>query len=411
MMHQDFESDPYPDEPRVLFIGLGEGSHTHSWIGLLDEARINRRLFALPTLGLPPDDWLVPCYVSGVPNRKLDPRYRRCLLPKGRLGWGVRHLRARLEGGLDRVVEKWLASVLRSWKPHIVHTLGLDPAGGLFLRTRDAHPIGGRPLWVLQLRGGSDLTLARHDPEQLPGIVKALTGCDRLVSDNLQNFAWAREYGVLEHQLSTISPVPGTGGLDLDDSSDTNDVPASARRMILVPKGYDSRWSKAMPVLEAIEQRWSEIAPCEIHILACSDEIRSWIRTLPENIQSSLTVEDRVSRSRSLELMKRARVMLAPSLIDGTPNTMFEAMASGALPIVSPLDTIRPVVRAGENVLFARNLYPDEIGGAVVQAMTDDGLVDRAADLNRKTVKELADRRTIRSRVVAFYQSLVSETD
>ena len=45
--------------------------------------------------------------------------------------------------------------------------------------------------------------------------------------------------------------------------------------------------------------------------------------------------------------MTRARVMLAPSLVDGTPNSMFEAMASGALPIVSPLETIRDEVKRG----------------------------------------------------------------
>jgi glycosyltransferase involved in cell wall biosynthesis len=109
-----------------------------------------------------------------------------------------------------------------------------------------------------------------------------------------------------------------------------------------------------------------------------------------------------------MQLMGCARVMLAPSLVDGTPNSMFEAMATGALPILSPLDTIRPLVRDGSNVLFARNLYPDEIGEALVRGMHDDVLVDSAAARNLVLVRQLADRSTIRPRVVGLYESLAA---
>jgi glycosyltransferase involved in cell wall biosynthesis len=92
--------------------------------------------------------------------------------------------------------------------------------------------------------------------------------------------------------------------------------------------------------------------------------------------------------------------------VDGTPNSMFEAMAAGALPIVSPLETIVPVVEDGRNVLFARNLYPEEIASALVRAMTDDALVDEAARRNLELVSRVADRDEVRARVVKFYESL-----
>jgi hypothetical protein len=63
-------------------------------------------------------------------------------------------------------------------------------------------------------------------------------------------------------------------------------------------------------------------------------------------------------------------------------------------------------VREGSNVLFARNLYPDEIGEALVRAMHDDVLVDSAAERNLARVRELADRALIRPRVVGLYEAL-----
>jgi hypothetical protein len=76
--------------------------------------------------------------------------------------------------------------------------------------------------------------------------------------------------------------------------------------------------------------------------------------------------------------------------------------------VLSPLDTIRPLVRDGENVLFARNLYPDEIGAALVRAMHDDALVDAAAERNLGLVRALADRDVIRPRVLNLYECIAS---
>jgi uncharacterized protein (DUF2336 family) len=70
------------------------------------------------------------------------------------------------------------------------------------------------------------------------------------------------------------------------------------------------------------------------------------------------------------------------------------------------LETIQPVVEEERNVLFARNLYPEEIANALVRAMSDDELVDAAAEKNLELVRRIANRAEIRSRVVAFYEEL-----
>ena len=105
--------------------------------------------------------------------------------------------------------------------------------------------------------------------------------------------------------------------------------------------------------------------------------------------------------------MKQARVLLAPSLIDGVPNSLYEAMACGAFPIVSPIETIKTIVKNEENVLFARNLYPEEIVDALVRSMKDDLLVDRAAQRNLALVRRIADRAILAPCVIDYYLSLV----
>ena len=412
-MKSRFEQDPNSGAPRILFVGKGDSSHTYSWIDLLCGAPLNVRLFALPG-GIPPPDWKVRTYLATYSAEPQPGEWRRSLYPRSRLAylarWAVDRLRSDVGGRCRSEREqRWLASAIEQWQPHLVHVLGLDPAGDFTLEARQRlQPDRGRR-WILQLRGGSDLALSRLDPLQATRIGEILRSYDQILSDNPVNFGIARGMGVGEDQLSRIGTVPGTGGIDVDDLAGRWCGPPSQRRIILVPKTYESPWSKSLPVLEAIRVAWREIRPCRILLLAVDDETRQWARTLPEEIRAACGTMDRVPRAEVLDSMLRARVMLAPSLVDGTPNSMWEAMAAGAFPIVSPLETITPICRDEEHTLFARNLYPEEIARALVRAMNDDLLVDGAARSNLALVRRYADRGSVRSRVVHYYQELAEE--
>jgi glycosyltransferase involved in cell wall biosynthesis len=402
-----FDVDPFPGRPRILFVGHSESTHAHAWIDLLAEARMNVRMFALPT-GLPPDDWPVRTYVTAPTPRQLDRLSRQRLYPAGRLARAPKRAYARLVAGDRAVEQRWLAQIIRDWRPHIVHTLGIEPAGELFFDTRRAHQLDPSIRWLLQTRGGSDLALSRFDPARRPRLAEVMCAADCVLSDNPINFEIATDLGVSADRISPIGTVPGTGGVDVELLESFAVGQPSTRRVILWPKAYECPWSKALPVFEALTQYWQRLPECEIHMLATVPESRMWFHAMPAAIKRACVIDERIPRDAVLQLMGRSRVMLAPSLVDGTPNSMFEAMASAAFPVLSPLDTIRPLLRDGRNTLFARNLYPDEIGDALVRAMSDDDLDDNAAAENRQLVRSLADRATIRPRVVGLYESLAA---
>ncbi len=407
-----FDSDPYPGKPRILFVGLAESTHTHAWIDLLREAELNVRLFALPTpSGYPPDDWPIPTYVSGRIYRRFDRANRRIPYLYGGKAPGIRHLCKTGNLVIRRLFqpERWLASILNDWQPHVVHTLGLDPAGMFLHRVLRSDPADRAFQWVLQLRGGSDLTLSHLDPDQRTGLADVLGACDQILSDNRENFRIGGLLGLREEQIAPIAPVPGTGGVALAELQALATTKPSARRVIVWPKAYVCPWSLSLPVLEALQLCWDAIAPCEVYMTAADETTRMWYWTLPERMREHCHLLSRVPRRQMLDLMASARVALLPSLVDGTPNSMFEAMACGALPIVSPLPTLTPLVEDPLNVLFARNLYPDEIASALRRAMTDDALVEAAAIENETFVRRYADRATLAPKVVAYYLTLVQQ--
>ena len=195
-----FDDDPHPGRPRILFIGHAESTHAHAWIDLLAGAGLNVRMFALPG-GVPPDTWEVRTYVSTPTDQQLDTRTRRRLYPAGRLARAPKRAYARLVSSERAVEQHWLAQVIREWKPNIVHTLGLDPAGEFYFDTRKEYGLETMAAWVAQTRGGSDLALARFDESRATRLAAVLRASDCILSDNAVNFEIARDMGVRAEQL------------------------------------------------------------------------------------------------------------------------------------------------------------------------------------------------------------------
>lgn len=409
-MNRHFESDPFPGRPRILFIGSPENSHTHSWIDLLADAAFNVRLFSMTDGGLPPDEWPVRTYVMTYDDKRLNPANRARLYPANRLARAAKRHAARLVGGRDteEMASRWLAKIIKEWRPDIVHALGIRQGGEFYLKTRARYGLDTIGKFIIQTRGGSDLTVPHLDPERRAKLIHVLGSCDQLICDNEVDLQIAADMELREEQRANIAPVPGTGGIDVEQLREQWHRSPSERRAIVWPKAYDSAWGKMMPTFEALKLCWGRIQPCEVHLLSMNEETFMWFWTLPDEIRQACRTYQRISRSEVLALMPKARVMVATALTDGVPNSLYEAMAAGAFPIVSPLDTIQSVVQSEENVLFARNVYPHEIAEALTRAMTDDHLVHDAAERNLALVRRIANRDIIRSRVIEYYQSLVA---
>jgi glycosyltransferase involved in cell wall biosynthesis len=400
----EFDQDPYPGGPKILFIGLAPSSHTHAWIDLLEDEGFNIRLFAHPPYPTPPpDDWTVRTYLPTIMARSRDhaTRYAPSRLKRLEL-----RLRRRFMPTAPPYEETLLARVIRTWQPDIIETLGVD-AGKFYLRVRDRYRLGNRATWILQIRGGPDIELARHNPDLLPELRDLFQAVDQINCDNLYNIQQALEIGGTADRVASIAPVPGVGGIDIEACHQQWQGPPSERRGIVMPKSYTSPWSLVLPVFEAIKLCWERIQPCEIHMLAATDDAIMWYWDLPEAIRRHCHITRRIPRQQVFDLMTTARVMLMPSLVEGVPNSLYEAMACGAFPVVSPLETITPLVENERNVLFCRNLYPEEIANALIRAMTDDELVDAAARRNLEVVRQHADRAQIRPRVIAYYRELL----
>jgi glycosyltransferase involved in cell wall biosynthesis len=93
-----------------------------------------------------------------------------------------------------------------------------------------------------------------------------------------------------------------------------------------------------------------------------------------------------------MRLYARARLAISATTVDGTPSFLTEAMAMGAFPIHSDMESIREWIEPGVNGL----LFPiDDLGAlerAIIRGLEDDDLCRKAAQRNQELVHSRMDR-------------------
>lgn len=407
-----FDIDPYPGRPKLLIIATGYSSHLHDWVDLIQDAHFNIRVFSVPHTA-PPESWPVRTYITGLSHTAAIPESdtRRRMVPivpkKTDPTWLPKSLKYR-RLARSSSPEKWLAEIIHEWKPDIIQTLSISPASKFFYEAFKQYNLKGIGKWMLMIYGGTDIELERVHPVHSKYFREIITSADYVFGDTEHCIIAARDLGLRDEQIPAYYKFPGAGGVNVDEIvAKWRDNPPSKRRMLLWPKAYDGYYVISHAVFEALTLCWDDIQPCELVIPGMKEYAGMWFYKLPERIRSVAQIPPHLSHDEFRDLMLRARVMLAPSLLDGLPNVLPDAMASGAVPIMSPLDHFEPFLKDGENTVFAHNLYPQQIADAITRVMNDDALADRIAQNNIAVVKRIADRDTIRQQVIQIYEDAI----
>ena len=91
------------------------------------------------------------------------------------------------------------------------------------------------------------------------------------------------------------------------------------------------------------------------------------------------------------DVYRRTQILVSPSIHDGTPNTLLEGMACGCFPIAGDLASIREWITPNENGLLFDSTNSQSIADAIVTAIENKNLREKAAGLNGATISARAE--------------------
>jgi glycosyltransferase involved in cell wall biosynthesis len=132
---------------------------------------------------------------------------------------------------------------------------------------------------------------------------------------------------------------------------------------------------------------------------------RHWLR-------DRIIVTEKHSPDEVLSLFRRAEVSVSITDQDGTPNSLLEAMAAGAIPVCSDLPSIREWIEPSRNGFLAAFSDPQAVADALRLAL---GLTDAEREAirteNGLIIGARAERRSVGKQAAEKYRALVTHRE
>jgi glycosyltransferase involved in cell wall biosynthesis len=396
---------------RILFVAMPNSVHTGRWINQVSDNRWDIHLF--PSIDLfssaperiHPNLRNVTVYgVSASRPEGLDPSVRlRGAWPLRRGSGLINYLALRYQ--TPSFSPRRLAGLIRWLKPNIVHSMEIQHAGYLTLAAREILK-GKFPPWIVS-NWGSDIYLYGRLSKHQEKIKAVMSACDYYHAGCHRDVGLARKLG-FNGEVLPVLPVPG--GFDIERARRFRQPgPTSARRLIAL-KGYQGWVHRALVGLRAIElcTKLLKEKGYRIAIYLANSDTEIAAELLAKSSGLPIDIVPRVPHEQMLRLHGRARVSIGLSISDALSTSALEALVMGSFPIQSNTSCLGELIRDGQSGMLVHPEDPEAVAAALRRAVTDDELVDRAAEINARIAAEHLDQLVIRPQVVKVYDRIAA---
>lgn len=387
---------------RILFVAFPDSIHTARWIKQLAGRGWDLHFF--PAYDAPPHKDLreLTFHAFSVARPAgLDRSVRLSrTYPFRRGSYRLERIAMRLSPGRMARAAR-LASLIKRLKPDVVHSLEMQRAAYLTLDAK--HASGGVfPPWLVN-SWGNDLYLFGRLAEHESKIRAVLAECDYFTADCERDLGLARRHGF---KGGTFPALPGAGGLDIELAKSLRPQGPTSARRVMAMKGYQNWYGRALDALRAIEMCADVLKDYTVAIYFASQDVAIAAELMSQRTGVRVEMFGAGSYEDSLRLHGRARVSVGVSISDGLPLSTMEAALMGSFPVQTDTSCVGERLRDGVGTLL---VSPDDIGGiaaAIRRAVTDDELVDRAAEINFRHIAETMSQEAVRPRVISMYEKI-----
>jgi len=303
----------------------------------------------------------------------------------------------------DKQTEK-LSRVIRKIKPDLIHSLHIQEAGYLTLEAKKRYK-GTFPKWLVT-NWGSELNLFGNISGHKEKIIYVLSNCDYLSGECSNDIKIAKKLGFKGRFLPVI---PNSGGFDFEKINRIKNPTLASDRKNIMLKGYQNWAGRALVGLRAL-RRCSDVLK-DYRILIYSvytiDIIIAAELFTKETGIETLIIPIGTSHDEILSYHGSARISIGLSITDAISTSLLEAMVMGSFPIQSDTSCAGEWFKNGQTGILVNPEDPEDVEKAVRQALADDDLVNRAAQLNYDILFERLEYSKIKDKVVNIYKDLV----
>jgi glycosyltransferase involved in cell wall biosynthesis len=299
-----------------------------------------------------------------------------------------------------------LVRVLQRLLPEIVFSLKMQNDG---YTVCEARALMGKEFvapWV-HFVWGTDIEFFAKNKDYAaahsPRIRGVLESCDFVIADTERDARQVFEFG-FKGRLLGVAVAFGGFDFDLVDRIRRN-APRN-RDVILIKARQGGLVGKALNVLQVIESMPDRLRGFRIVLIMSTAEVAQHVASLDRSLGVRYEMPEKLPYQELLALFARARLAVSATDVDGAPAFLLEAMAMGALPVHSDMESVREWVTQGESALLFPVDDRNALREAITRGLNDDLLCVRAAEVNYETVRQRAHRDKMRGIVRAWLEDI-----
>lgn len=293
-----------------------------------------------------------------------------------------------------------LRKFIREVQPDLVHALRIPYEG--MLAASALRGLKNAPPFLVSV-WGNDFTLhAASSPLMKYYTRKTLKSVHALHADCERDVRLAAVWGLSQSKPCLVTP--GNGGIRMDLFFPPQE-PVTAP-VVINPRGFrayvrNDVFFKAIPLV--LEHR-----PDVRFIASAMQDAPQALRWIQElGLEHAVRLDPPLAHEQMGAVFRTAQVVVSPSIHDGTPNSLLEAMACGCFPIAGDLESIREWITHGQNGFLVDPNQPQSLADAILVSLQRDDLRREAAALNERIISARAEYGRNMERVLEFYKSLL----
>ncbi|MBN2043753.1 MAG: glycosyltransferase family 4 protein [Anaerolineales bacterium] len=293
-----------------------------------------------------------------------------------------------------------MSKMIEEIKPDMVHAMRYPFEGILAAQAKPSAPLVVS-VW------GNDFTLhARSNPFIGHATRHALRRTSALHADCQRDLHLARALGFPVEKPAVV--LPGSGGVRSSIFFPPADPRPAHPPVIINPRGFrayirNHAFFKSIPLVLQKYPQAKFICPAMDH----EPQAHTWVEKYA--IQHSVELLPLVPQGRIADLFRQAHIVVSPSTHDGTPNTLLEAMACGCFPVAGNIESVREWLVDRENSLLVDPGDPAALAEAIIGAIKDTELREKAVAANLKMVAQRADFQKNMAEARKFYLQVLEQ--
>lgn len=389
----------------ILFVALPYSVHTVRWIAQLSEQGYELHLF--PSLVTPVHPKLTNITVH--------------------YGWHEQHLTSisphqqNMKFWLERFISivlrrcwnglllawrgKQLAKLIQRIQPDIIHAMEIQAAGYLTLSAKK-HLATTFPNWIVT-NWGSDIFLFGKHPQHQDQIRQLLAHCDYYSCECERDVQLAKQFGFNK----VVLPVfPNTGGFDLHRLANDAHAQLTSERKTIMLKGYQHWAGRALVAIDALTQCADILQGYTLVIYSASAVVIKVAKLFTEKTGiAHICVPQETIHEDILLLHAKARLSIGLSISDGISTSLLEAMVMGAFPIQSCTACADEWIEHGVSGAIVPAEQPEIVAMWIRKALTDDELVNHAAQINWQTALNRLNSKDLTQKTLAIYETVTTQ--